>query len=63
MFSFILSIEIVGMKSLLYSYSLNSSYSLLVILTVCLLTYVAFIKIYDKDLIEDIKGLLKNTPN
>jgi putative peptidoglycan lipid II flippase len=63
MFSFILSIEIVGMKSLLYSYSLNSSYSLLVILTVCLLTYVAFIKIYDKDLIEDIKGLSQNTPN
>jgi len=51
------------MKSLLYSYSLNSSYSLLLILTICLLTYVTFIKIYDEDLIEDIKGLLKNTPN
>ena len=59
-FCFILFIEIIGMKSLLYSYSFNSSSTLLLILVVCLLTYISFIKIYDKDLIEDIKGLMQN---
>ena len=62
-FCFILCIEIIGVKSILYTYNFNSSFVLLFILTICLLTYVAFIKIFDTDLIEDIKGLLQNTPN
>ncbi len=62
-FCFILCIEIIGLKGLLYTYNFNSSYVLLLILTICLLTYVTFIKLYDKDLIEDIKGLLQNNRN
>ncbi len=63
--SFILGLEILGFKEITQSFDISETYRFFTILFLMFLTFILFLKIFDEELIEDLKSLVdkKDEPN